>query len=181
MWIGVGSVPFIGQSILEFTKGQNIKEWWADPHIFKDGGDAGDSTGQILNKMGIPFQAAKNDREEGWAVCKSWLFHDDNPPMFQSFYKCKYFNQTIPILQYATSIKQKKEDLNTRMEDDAADAWRYVMLNGYNYPAKQPDYIKETKMYIPKLNAHNRLAYLQSDFDYQLSSHYQYYGRRYGH
>ena len=63
-------------------------------------------------------------RIPGWEQCRLRLQFDEKGfPRFYVFTNCKEFIRTIPLLEHDPI---DVEDLNTKMEDHAADMWRYV-------------------------------------------------------
>ena len=127
----------VGDGIRERTK-EKINMWVADPAIFKE--DGGPSQHERMN---IPFFGADNARVArqghvgGWDQMRSRMIgtrtydahgalNEDGVPMIGCFNTCKASIRTIPALQHDTN---NMEDLNTGMEDHAADDWRYFCMS----------------------------------------------------
>ena len=60
---------------------------------------------------------------------------EDDRPMIYCFSTCVDSIRTIPILQHDAN---KAEDLDSNMEDHAADEWRYACMSR-PYTLQQPD------------------------------------------
>ena len=96
----------------------------ADPAIWD--AQTGESIADVAAKYGVYFSPGDHKRIPGWLQCHYRLsFSEDGDPMFQVFKTCKHFIRTIPLLQFDD---KKIEDIDTGMEDHAADAWRYCMM-----------------------------------------------------
>lgn len=76
----------------------------------------------------VYFEKGNNDRIPGWMQCHYRLAFDGNGyPMMYVFSTCRAFIRTVPLLRYDDHVA---EDLDSTMEDHAADEWRYFcMLN----------------------------------------------------
>jgi len=116
-------------------------EAYADPAMFykqkpQDGFAESDS--DIFLRKGRYLQPAINDRVQGWRVLKQWIHHNNRRgPKLRVFNECRLLIQTMPILRYDINTRIKKNDMDTKMQDDAADALRYVMVSGYQYPTTE--------------------------------------------
>ena len=76
--------------------------------------------------VGAKFRAADNSRVNGWDQVRSRLRGEDDRPMIYVFESCNDSIRTIPALQHDDA---KIEDINTDMEDHAADEWRYACMS----------------------------------------------------
>jgi hypothetical protein len=95
----------------------------ADPAIWD--AETGESIAETASKHHVYFTKADNKRLAGLMQCHHRLKFDSNGyPMFYVFKSCKHFIRTIPLLLYD---EHKVEDVDTKMEDHAYDAWRYVL------------------------------------------------------
>lgn len=119
----------VGKGILEREKGDGVKYGVLDPSAFaEDGGPS------IHDRMkGVYFKRADNKRVPlrgamgGWDQMRSRLIGDgDGRPMIYCFNTCLDSIRTIPALQHDTN---RPEDLDTDMEDHAADEWRYACMS----------------------------------------------------
>ena len=100
----------------------------ADPAIFNTG--TGSEYGSIADMMankGVHFSRGKNARIPGWNQVRYRLQFDKNGyPMFYVFGTCKHFIRTFPNLQYS---QRMAEDVDSDMEDHAADEFRYMAMH----------------------------------------------------
>ncbi len=97
----------------------------ADPSMFKE--DGGPSHAERMYKAtGIRLSPADNQRIPGWDNVRARLQGEDGKPMLYFFNSCLNLIRTLPYLQHDDS---KIEDLNTEMEDHAADALRYGCMS----------------------------------------------------
>lgn len=117
----------VALGIKEREKGETITYRVLDPACFAQNG--GPSIAEEYGAKGIHFNKADNTRVSGvgpisgWAQVRSRLIGDgDGNPMMVFFSTCTDSIRTIPVLQHD---KTKPEDLDTNMEDHAADDVRY--------------------------------------------------------
>ena len=107
-----------------WLKGKNI-QGVADPSIWA-GYETGVSRYDTAVKFGVYFEPGNNDRIPGWMQCHYRLAFDENGyPMMYVFNTCRSFIRTIPMLCYD---EHRAEDLDSSMEDHAADEWRYFCM-----------------------------------------------------
>lgn len=93
----------------------------ADPAIWEK--STGISIADVAENFGIFFEKGDNRRIAGWMQVHERLKFDDNGvPMLYFFKNCRHTIRTLPLLQYDA---KKVEDVNTSMEDHAADSLRY--------------------------------------------------------
>lgn len=130
--------------------GDKIAYTVADPAMWA--ADGGPSFQERFAKCGVPLRRADNKRVArdgamgGWDEMRQRLVGndpvtDDNgaviavkEPMLYCFGTCADSIRTIPVLQHDEA---KPEDLNSDMEDHAADEWRYAcMSRPWTPPAK---------------------------------------------
>lgn len=112
--------------IYERTKDLNIKQWVADPAIFRD--QTGPSIQKQFNKIRpLPFRAADNSRVPGWQNMIR-LMNEAKKEIPESagmwvFDTCRDWIRTVPTL-----MRDSKdiEDIDTTSEDHIADETRYV-------------------------------------------------------
>lgn len=122
----------VAQGIKEHeTKGEDISYGVMDPAAFAENG--GPSIGQRMIDLGAVFQPGDNARVSqrgamgGWDMMRQRLKGDaDGHPMIFCFSTCRDSIRTIPILQHD---EKKPEDLDSDMEDHAADEWRYACMS----------------------------------------------------
>lgn len=134
------TVEQVAQGINERTHGE-ISYSVADPAIFAE--DGGPSMATRFAGEEIYFTRADNKRVStlgaigGWDQMRSRLIGIDGSPMLYFFTTCHDSIRTIPALQHDPS---KPEDLDTKMEDHAADECRYAcMSNPWTIAATEPD------------------------------------------
>lgn len=107
-----------------WLKGKNILGV-ADPAIWD--ASRGESIADTAARYGVYFVPGDNARIPGWMQCHYRLQFDENGyPRMYVFDCCAAFVRTIPLLLYD---EHKPEDLDTKMEDHAADDWRYFCMS----------------------------------------------------
>jgi hypothetical protein len=99
-----------------------------DPACFAEHG--GPSIAEDYARAGVHFKPADNTRVDrkgpisGWAQMNSRLIgNSDGQPMIFCFSTCRDSIRTIPVLMHDAN---NPEDVDTDMEDHAADDWRYA-------------------------------------------------------
>ncbi len=108
----------------KWLKGKNI-QGIADPSIWDS--SRGDSVADTAAKYGIWFTPGDNKRIAGWMQLHYRFAFDENGyPMMYVFENCKAFIRTIPLLISSTT---NPEDLDTSLEDHAADEARYFCMS----------------------------------------------------
>jgi len=116
-----------------------VSGYYGDPSMFNSAiktKETDDTVDMMFLKEGIPLLKANNSRVNGWRITKAWMhWTARKAPKLKFFDTCSNCIETIPILKYAKSASaQKKEDLDTKMADDAADALRYVLVSAFGFP-----------------------------------------------
>ena len=114
----------VGRGIIERDYGDSIGYSVADPSCWKV--DGGPSIAERMYGVGAKFRPADNSRVNGWDQVRSRLRGEDDRPMIYVFESCNDSIRTIPALQHDDA---KIEDINTDMEDHAADEWRYACMS----------------------------------------------------
>jgi hypothetical protein len=131
------SAEAVGRGILEREAGEKVDEAMsrADPSLWKE--DGGPSNAEKILKcdpkrpnepVGPRFQPADNNRQTGWQQLYArleWEGVDDGEPMLYVTEDCRDWWRTVPVLQHDEA---KAEDINTKMEDHAADETRYACM-----------------------------------------------------
>jgi hypothetical protein len=107
-----------------------------DPAAFaEDGGPpiAERINAELIRAKLVPFRPADNKRVPGRGAMGGWdqmrarlVGDDDGLPMLVCFSTCVDSIRTIPALQHDA---MKPEDLDSDMEDHAADDWRYACMS----------------------------------------------------
>ena len=127
-----------------YLKGKHITGV-ADPALWK--AETGESFAEKAAKAGVYFNKGDNSRITGWMQCHYRLMFDaDGYPKMYVFNTCRDFIRTIPLLCYD---EHKVEDLDTSMEDHAADEGRYFLMTRPIVP-EVPE--KETRLLMDPLN-----------------------------
>ena len=96
----------------------------ADPAIWD--ASRGESIAATAAKYGVHFTPGDNERIPGWMQCHYRLQFDENGfARMYVFDNCKAFIRTVPLLLYSST---HVEDIDTSLEDHAADEWRYFCM-----------------------------------------------------
>ncbi len=126
----------VAAGIIKRAAGKEFNRSVADPAIFSE--DGGPSIGERMFRSGVKFVKADNCRVArvghigGWDQVRARLIGEtDDPgvvgvPMLYLFETCHDSIRTIPALQHDPL---RAEDLDTNMEDHAADELRYVCMS----------------------------------------------------
>lgn len=106
-------------------RGRKISYRVADPAIWD--AQYGESTAEVAAKYGIHYIKGDHARIPGWLQCHNRLqFDEEGYPRFYVLDSCRDFIRTIPTLVYD---EHNPEDLDSKGEDHAADAWRYFLMS----------------------------------------------------
>lgn len=98
----------------------------ADPACWAQTG-IGDSVAQQWSAHGLFAVKANNSRPAGWATVRDYLaLWPDGRPGLVVHPSCENLIRTLPLMQRSTT---NDEDLNTKLEDHAVDALRYLVAN----------------------------------------------------
>ena len=107
-----------------WLKGKSI-QGVADPAIWD--ASRGQSIAETAVKYGVYFTPGDNNRIPGWMQMHyRFQFDESGYPRLYVFSNCRAFIRTIPLLLYDA---QRPEDLDTGMEDHAADETRYFCMS----------------------------------------------------
>lgn len=135
------SAEAVGRGILERERGETIDEQLsvADPSMWIE--DGGPSRYEMLRRcdpkrpaelVGPRFREADNSRTAREGHAGGWQhmydrmrWSADDPPMLYVTADCREWWRTVPALQHD---ENKREDVDSRMEDHAADATRYACM-----------------------------------------------------
>lgn len=116
----------IGKGIKAHSGHERFAQMVADPAIFASNG--GESQAETLQKCGVQFWPADNKRVAGWQQVHLRLQGTDaseGEPLLYLFATCKNLIRTLPSLQHDA---HNAEDLDSSMEDHAADTLRYLCM-----------------------------------------------------
>lgn len=119
--------------IRALSSGEQIRMTWADPSMWaaKHNGHAVKAVAQSYGEMGVPLLSANNNRAAGWQELHRALAWDEQlatRPLLQVFPSCGNLIRTLPAQVHDQA---DVEDLDTRGEDHAVDALRYVLMGMY--------------------------------------------------
>jgi len=132
-WYGVNDEPNVGlkltveqvaDGILARERGDKVEYGVADPSCWKV--DGGVSIAERFRTKKIMWRQADNSRINGWDEMRHRFIGEDDEPLIYVFDTCLDSIRTIPALQHDTN---KPEDLDSDMEDHAADDWRYACMS----------------------------------------------------
>lgn len=103
----------------------------ADPSIFNETGAGspnyakiGRTIAETFAKNGVVFKPADNRRKQGWGEMRLRMKAEE--PLVHCFSTCLHSIRTIPTLIHD---EHDPEDLDTDLEDHAADDWRYAHMS----------------------------------------------------
>ena len=106
-----------------WLRGRSI-EGVADPAIWD--ASCGESIAETAEKHRVYFSPGDHKRIPGWMQCHERLrFDPEGLPMLYVYDNCAAFLRTVPRLLYDP---RQPEDLDSSMEDHAADEWRYMCM-----------------------------------------------------
>jgi len=125
------TVEQVAQGIIDReSEKEDIQYSVADPAIFAQ--DGGPSMSERFANKGVYFMKADNKRVGasghigGWDQVRARFVGIDGKPMIVFFTTCKDSIRTIPALIHD---ENRPEDLNSDMEDHAADETRYACMS----------------------------------------------------
>lgn len=98
----------------------------ADPSCWKVDGGPSIAERMLLGSSRVMWRKADNQRINGWDQMRQRFIGYDDQPMIYCFSTCVDSIRTIPLLQHD---ENKPEDIDTDMEDHAADDWRYACMS----------------------------------------------------
>lgn len=165
-WYGCDGKPNVGVRLdaEEVAKGIKSREREKlsygvfDPATFAS--DSGPSIAQRMADNGVHWKPADNKRVSqrgamgGWNMMRERIKGDDDgAPMIVCFATCHDSIRTIPALQHDTS---NPEDLDSDMEDHAADEWRYACMS-------RPWVRKAPEVKKPRNDGYTRVNQTSSD------------------
>lgn len=114
----------VAEGIKKRESGEKMAYGVADPACWKV--DGGESIMERMMKLGVNFHQADNSRINGWDQMRARFVGEDDMPMLYCFDTCVDSIRTIPLLQHD---ENNPEDLDSDMEDHAADDWRYACMS----------------------------------------------------
>ncbi len=114
----------VAEGIKKREQGDAIAYGVADPACWKV--DGAPSIAERMRKKDTVFRQADNSRINGWDQMRQRFVGEDDEPMIYCFNTCIDSIRTIPLLQHD---ENNPEDLDSDMEDHAADDWRYACMS----------------------------------------------------
>lgn len=138
-----------------------IEKTVVDPSMKRGAATDGTSSIEVLESMGFSFKRGEVEegsrkREDGWRIVKSYMTHKPyEEPLLKIFSNCTHLIETLPQMVYyqtKTGSSAKVDDLDTTLEDHAADALRYALMSIESVPARfsAPNAEQATRrIYIP--------------------------------
>jgi hypothetical protein len=118
------SAESVAEGIVKRSVGEKFSYSVADPSCWKV--DGGPSIAERMQKVGVLFRHADNQRINGWDAMRQRFVGEDDMPMIYCFDTCIDSIRTIPLMQHD---ENHPEDIDTEMEDHAADDWRYACMS----------------------------------------------------
>ena len=108
-----------------WLEGRKIMDGVADPSIWD--ASRGESIAETAARHGVYFDKGDNNRIPGWMQVHYRLqFDEGGYPRMYFFSNCKAAIRTLPLMMYSET---KPEDLDTDLEDHAADEIRYMCMS----------------------------------------------------
>lgn len=160
------SAAMVAKGIVKREKGQIIQHGVADPSIFVR--DGGPSIAETMSEHEVNFHRADNKRLPGWEQMRVRLVGEFDVPMLYFLENCVDSIRTIPVLQHDS---KNSEDVDSEMEDHAADETRYAVMSRPWLPThNKNDYRAEKSnvldMTINEIIAMRRKARLEAMNEY---------------
>lgn len=132
--VGTGEIARdVAIKIHNLEKRENINHGVADPSIWSPTGTSSPSINGEFAANKVYWIKAKNDRINGWEEIKKRLAGEN--PFLKIFSTCTHLVRTIQTQKHDAN---KPEDLDTKGEDHAADALRYLCMSRPHRPSS-PD------------------------------------------
>lgn len=123
----------VAAGIAKRDNGETFVYSVADPSCWKvDGGPS--IAERMLQSHKVLWRRADNQRINGWDQMRQRFVGEDGKPMIYCFETCIDSIRTIPLLQHDDI---RPEDIDSDMEDHAADDWRYACMSRPWLPVQQ--------------------------------------------
>ena len=133
----IGSLEVVMDEIKSFQKTDPVDIIYADPDMWKTKIKTRESDvtpGLMMLNEGMPAIPADNTRVTGWYVVKSWMhWTSQKPSKLKIFANCYETIRTIPLMMFNTKSGSNL-DMMDMPNDDYADALRYALVSGIQYP-----------------------------------------------
>lgn len=114
----------VAEGIVTRDRGEKFAYSVADPSCWKV--DGGPGIAERMLRLNVLFRRADNQRIAGWDQMRQRFVGLDGKPMLYAFDSCIDSIRTIPLLQHDET---HPEDIDSEMEDHAADDWRYACMS----------------------------------------------------
>lgn len=113
-------------SVNHSNREETISMTVGDPSMFSNTSGTGVSVANIYNNNGVILQRAKNARIGGWQNVRRYMAPSpvDGVVRLKIFDNCLNLLRTLPLMRHSS---QNPEDLDTKDEDHAVDALRYLL------------------------------------------------------
>lgn len=113
-------------SVSSENKPENFTMTVGDPSMFSNVAGTGTTVASLYNNNGVILQKAKNQRIGGWQNVRRYLAPSpvDGVVRLKIFDNCVNLIRTMPMMRHAHT---NPEDLDTKDEDHAVDALRYLL------------------------------------------------------
>lgn len=120
------SVSDWAKGVVKRSEYDDVKYNIADTSMFSE--DGGESMAETARKLGLYLKPTDKKRIAGWQQLINRLYGDEEfeAPMIVFMDNCRDTIRTVPALQHN---EFKVEDLDTDMEDHAADEIRYACMS----------------------------------------------------
>jgi phage terminase large subunit len=130
MYVTGKDTPWLARRAVELTGNEKLRYKVCDPSC--NDASRGPSIMEVMANNGWAMVEAENDRKSGWARCRQFLNYEQaesgeilRAPLWQTFSTCRNLVRTIPALIHD---EHDPEDVDTKGEDHAPDAWRYGLM-----------------------------------------------------
>ena len=116
----------VAEGIAKRDRGEKFAYSVADPSCWKVDGGPSIAERMLREPYRVLWRRADNQRINGWDQMRGRMVGIDDVPMIYTFDTCIDSIRTIPLLQHDET---NPEDIDTDMEDHAADDWRYACMS----------------------------------------------------
>lgn len=168
----IGSVEVMIEEIKAFQEKNPAQIIFADPDMWKQkikSRESDNTPGIMMTNEGLPVVPADNTRITGWYVVKSWMHWTQNrPPKVKIFANCSETIRTIPLMLFNTKAGSSL-DMMDMTHDDYADALRYALVSGVQYPTSYEIITTQEKASAQKQEEDNSGRIPEEFFDYNYS------------
>ncbi len=150
---------------MKMQEGEKMSDMVADPAIFDV--SRGKSIAEEMADFGCYYREADNKRINGWQQIRGRLIGEDGKPLIYFTKDCKNLLRTLPIMQYDPT---KPEDLDSDLEDHAADTLRYICMSRPIVINITPPPLEIAEQWWKDFNPHN---VRKNDFKKKMQESYE--------